>query len=71
MSEPTVVMPGAAAPSVLFTEAAAQKVRTLLEEETNQNLKLRVFVTGASPAASRSRFRAPRVARPRSAACRS
>ena len=33
-------------PTVQFTEAAAQKVRTLLDEEDNQNLKLRVFVTG-------------------------
>ena len=32
--------------TVSFTEAAAQKVRALLEEEDNQNLKLRVFVTG-------------------------
>ena len=33
-------------PTVMFTEAAAQKVRTLLDDEDNQNLKLRVFVTG-------------------------
>jgi iron-sulfur cluster insertion protein len=33
-------------PTVLFTEAAAHKVRALLDEEENQNLKLRVFVTG-------------------------
>ena len=46
MSEPVVVSPGAEASSVLFTEAAAHKVRTLLDEEENQNLKLRVFVTG-------------------------
>ena len=32
--------------SVQFTQAAAQKVRALLDEEDNQNLKLRVFVTG-------------------------
>ena len=32
--------------NVQFTEAAAQKVRALLDEEENQNLKLRVFVTG-------------------------
>jgi iron-sulfur cluster insertion protein len=32
--------------TVQFTEAAAQKVRALLDEEDNQNLKLRVFVTG-------------------------
>jgi iron-sulfur cluster insertion protein len=46
MSEPVVVSPGAEAPTVAFTEAAAQKVRTLLDEEDNKNLKLRVFVTG-------------------------
>lgn len=29
-----------------FTDSAANKVRTLLEEEQNDNLKLRVFITG-------------------------
>ncbi len=29
-----------------FTDSAARKVRALMDEETNQNLKLRVFVTG-------------------------
>ncbi len=29
-----------------FTDQAAGKVRTLIEEEENENLKLRVFVTG-------------------------
>jgi iron-sulfur cluster insertion protein len=33
-------------PTLQFSEAAAQKVRALLDEEDNQNLKLRVFVTG-------------------------
>jgi iron-sulfur cluster insertion protein len=46
MNDPTVVTPGADAPAVLFSDAAAQKVRTLLDEEENKNLKLRVFVTG-------------------------
>jgi len=32
--------------NVQFTEAAAQKVRALLDEEDNKSLKLRVFVTG-------------------------
>src|SRR6185503_13153566 len=32
--------------NVQFTESAAQKVRALLDEEDNKNLKLRVFVTG-------------------------
>lgn len=31
---------------VLFTDAAAAKVRELLDEESNPALKLRVFVTG-------------------------
>lgn len=31
---------------VVFTDAAAQKVRSLLEDETTPGLKLRVFVTG-------------------------
>jgi len=46
MNDPVVVKPGAEAPAVRFTDAAAQKVRALLDEEENQNLKLRVFVTG-------------------------
>jgi iron-sulfur cluster insertion protein len=29
-----------------FSDAAAQKARTLIAEEENENLKLRVFVTG-------------------------
>lgn len=29
-----------------FSDAAAQKVRALIEEEENPNLKLRVYVTG-------------------------
>lgn len=29
-----------------FTDSAAKKVRTLIEEEQNDNLKLRVFITG-------------------------
>ena len=31
---------------VLFTVNAARKVKSLLEEESNPNLKLRVFITG-------------------------
>lgn len=37
--------PVAEAP-VLFTESAAKKVRSLLDEEGDADLKLRVFVTG-------------------------
>ena len=35
-----------AATPLLFTDAAAEKVRQLLEEEKNPDLKLRVFVSG-------------------------
>ena len=31
---------------LIFTDAAASKVKTLIEEEGNADLKLRVFVTG-------------------------
>ena len=31
---------------LIFTDAAAKKVSELIEEEDNDNLKLRVFVTG-------------------------
>ncbi len=33
-------------PPLLFTDAAAKKVKELIDEEANPNLKLRVFVTG-------------------------
>jgi iron-sulfur cluster assembly accessory protein len=32
--------------SMIFTDSAANKVRSLIEEEQNENLKLRVFITG-------------------------
>ncbi|GLP95619.1 iron-sulfur cluster insertion protein ErpA [Paraferrimonas sedimenticola] len=35
-----------AAMPIFFTDAAASKVKTLLEEEGNNELKLRVYVTG-------------------------
>jgi len=31
---------------LVFTESAANKVKSLIEEEGNNELKLRVFVTG-------------------------
>ena len=31
---------------LIFTDAAAAKVKTLIEEEDNPNLKLRVFISG-------------------------
>lgn len=36
----------ASAPSLVFTDAAAAKVSELIREESNPNLKLRVFVQG-------------------------
>ncbi len=39
--------PGSGAqPGLLFTDSAAAKVRQLIEEEKNPDLKLRVFVSG-------------------------
>lgn len=35
-----------ATPPLIFTDAAAHKVKQLIEEEGNQALKLRVFVSG-------------------------
>jgi iron-sulfur cluster insertion protein len=35
-----------ATPQMMFTNAAARKVKQLIEEEGNEALKLRVFVTG-------------------------
>lgn len=32
--------------SLIFTDAAAKKVKALVEEEENNNLKLRVFISG-------------------------
>ena len=34
------------AEALVFTDAAAAKVKNLIEEEENDNLRLRVFVTG-------------------------
>ena len=36
----------APAPSLVFSDSAARKVKSLIEEEDNQALKLRVFITG-------------------------
>ena len=35
-----------APPPLVFTDAAAHKVKTLIDEEQNPSLKLRVFVSG-------------------------
>lgn len=42
-TEPATFAP---APTLLFTDAAASKVSELIREESNPNLKLRVFVQG-------------------------
>ena len=34
------------APEIIFTQAAAIKVKSLIDEEGNPNLNLRVFITG-------------------------
>ena len=44
-SEQSVADSGMPAP-LIFTDAAAGKVKQLIEEEKNDNLKLRVFVSG-------------------------
>lgn len=40
------VSTGNGQPSLVFTDAAASKVRSLIEEEGNEALKLRVFISG-------------------------
>ncbi len=35
-----------APPGLVFTDSAADKVKSLIKEENNSNLKLRVFITG-------------------------
>ncbi len=42
MAEPALKQ----SPSVNFTEAAARKVKQLIDEENNPELKLRVYITG-------------------------
>lgn len=42
----TVIQEAETAGAVIFTEAAATKVRELLDEENNPAFKLRVFVSG-------------------------
>lgn len=45
-SETQVIDKPAAPPPLIFTDAAAKKVRELIEEEDNPELMLRVFVAG-------------------------
>lgn len=42
MNAPTEMMP----PPLIFTDSAADKVKQLIDEDGNSDLKLRVFVTG-------------------------
>ena len=47
MTEQTPVIGTASAPPpIVFTDAAAQKVAQLIEEESNPGLMLRVFISG-------------------------
>lgn len=41
---------------IIFTDAAAAKVKSLLEEEENPNLKLRVFLVGGGCSGFQYRF---------------
>ena len=45
------------APAMTFTDSAARKVKTLIEEEGNDNLKLRVYITGGGCAGFSYGFR--------------
>ena len=45
-SETSVVNNSAPPPPVVFTDAAAHKVGELIKEEQNDELKLRVFISG-------------------------
>ena len=46
MSSTKTAQPSAPPASLVFTDAAANKVKQLIEDEKNENLKLRVFVSG-------------------------
>jgi iron-sulfur cluster insertion protein len=45
-SQTPVIGSTAPPPPIVFTDAAAHKVSELIEEEDNQELKLRVFISG-------------------------
>ncbi len=45
-SDTPIIGTSAAPPPVVFTDAAADKVSELIQEEANPELKLRVFVSG-------------------------
>ncbi|NQD39109.1 iron-sulfur cluster insertion protein ErpA [Permianibacter sp. IMCC34836] len=46
MNAVTELLPDAIPSPMTFSASAAAKVRSLIDEEQNENLKLRVFVTG-------------------------
>ncbi len=46
MSTIDAAQPAAPPVSLVFTDAAANKVKQLITDEANENLKLRVFVSG-------------------------
>lgn len=46
MTTATVTTDAPPAPSLIFSDSAARKVKSLIEEEANEALKLRVFITG-------------------------
>ena len=43
---------------LVFTDSAANKVKEMIEEEDNANLKLRIAVSGGGCSSCRSPFRA-------------
>ena len=52
-----VPTPGEMPPPFVFTDAAAKKVKSLIEEENNPNLKLRVYVQGGDAQVSNTDLR--------------
>ena len=50
--------------SLAFCDAAASKVKTLIEQEGNEQLKLRVFVTGGGCSGFQYRFELDKGAAP-------
>ena len=48
-------------PPFVFTDAAAKKVKSLIEEENNPNLKLRVYVQGGDAQVSNTDLHSMRL----------
>ena len=53
-TETPVIGGSTAPPPLVFTDAAANKVSELIQDEDNPNLKLRVFVSGGGCTGLRS-----------------